>query len=260
EVMALWQIYGLNLSEFYGQTETGGAIISAQGPYFPRPGHVGVPPTGWEVKLSENGEIVIRGEDIFECYLNNPDLTKEVIDEEGWLHSGDVGEWTPEGNLKIIDRARDIIVTSGGKTLSPTFMENILRSSPYINEAVIFGHNRKYISALIEIDFDTVSGWARINNISYTGFTSLVENPNTKKLIGVEIEKANQELARVEQIKTFRIIPKILDPEEDGEPVTPTRKVKRELMYDKFRDLVESMYSNREESMVASEIGDLLTT
>lgn len=260
EVMALWQIYGLNLSEFYGQTETGGAIISAQGPYFPRPGHVGVPPKGWEVKLSENGEIMIRGEDIFECYLNNPDLTKEVIDEEGWLHSGDVGEWTPEGNLKIIDRARDIIVTSGGKTLSPTSMENILRSSPYINEAVIFGHNRKYISALIEIDFDTVSDWARINNISYTGFTSLVENPNTKKLIGVEIEKANQELARVEQIKTFRIIPKILDPEEDGEPVTPTRKVKRELMYDKFRDLVESMYSNREESMVASEIGDLLTT
>lgn len=260
EVMALWQIYGLNLSEFYGQTETGGAIISAQGPYFPRPGHVGVPPSGWDVKLSENGEIMIRGEDIFECYLNNPDLTKEVIDQEGWLHSGDVGEWTPEGNLKIIDRARDIIVTSGGKTLSPTFIENILRSSPYINEAVIFGHNRNYISALVEIDFETVSDWARINNISYTGFTSLVENPNTAKLIAVEIERANQELARVEQIKTFRIIPKILDPEEDGEPVTPTRKVKRELMYDKFSELVESMYSDKEERMVASEVGDLLTT
>ena len=260
EVMALWQIYGLNLSEFYGQTETGGAIISAQGPYFPRPGHVGVPPSGWEVKLSENGEIMIRGEDIFEYYLNNPDLTKEVIDQEGWLHSGDVGEWTPEGNLKIIDRARDIIVTSGGKTLSPTFIENILRSSHYINEAVIFGHNRNYISALIEIDFETVSDWARINNISYTGFTSLVENPSTAKLIAVELERANQELARVEQIKTFRIIPKILDPEEDGEPVTPTRKVKRELMYDKFSELVESMYSDKEERMVASEVGDLLTT
>lgn len=259
EVMALWQIYGVNLSEFYGQTETGGAIISAQGPYFPRPGHVGIPPAGWEVRLSENGEIHVRGNDIFECYLNNPDMTNEVVDQEGWLHTGDVGEWTPDGTLKIIDRARDIIVTSGGKTLSPTYIENILRSSAYISEAVVFGHNRKYVSALIEIDFETVSDWARFNNISYTGFTSLAQHPEIKKFIGAEIEKANQEIARVEQVKTFRIIPKELDPEEDGEPVTPTRKIKRGLMYEKFRDLVESMYSDKEERLVASEIGDLLT-
>ena len=259
EVMALWQIYGVNVSEFYGQTETGGAIISAQGSYFPRPGNVGKPPDGWEVRLSENGEILVRGEDTFEGYLNSPELTCEVMDSEGWLHTGDVGKWTPDGNLKIIDRVRDIIVTSGGKTLSPTYIENALRSSNYISEAVVFGHNRKYISALIEIDFETVSDWARFNNIPYTGFTSLVNHPEIIKLIGVEMEKVNRDLSRVEQIKTFRIIPKELDPKEDGEPVTPTRKVKRQLMYEKFKDLVESMYSDMEEGLVVSKIGDLLT-
>ena len=259
EVMALWQIYGVALSEIYGQTETGGAIITGQGEAFPRPGNIGVPPSGWEVRLGENGEILVKGEDIFEGYWNKPDLTKEVIDEEGWLHTGDVGEWTPEGNLKIVDRVRDFIVTSGGKTLSPTYIENALRSSPYISEAVVFGHNRKYISALIEIDFETVSAWARLNNITYTGFTSLADHAGIFKLIATEIEKTNQDLARVEQVKRFRIIPKELDPEEEGEPITPTRKVKRELMYEKFGTLVETMYSDKEERLVAAEIGDVLT-
>ena len=258
EVMVLWQVYGVNVSEFYGQTETGGAVICSQGPYFPRPGNVGLPPAGWEVRLSENGEILVRGNDIFECYLNNPELTSEVLDRDGWLHTGDEGEWTLDGKLKIVDRARDIIVTSGGKTLSPTYIENALRSNPYISEAVVFGHNRKYISALIEINFETVSDWARFNNIYYTGFTSLARHPEIIKFIGAEIEKTNQDLSRVEQVKTFRIIPKELAPEQDGEPVTPTRKVKRKLMYEKFRDLVESMYSDKEERLVASEIGDLL--
>lgn len=259
EVMALWQIYGVALSEIYGQTETGGAVITGQRKAFPRPGNIGVPPSGWEVKLDQNGEILVKAEDIFECYWNKPELTKEVIDEERWLHTGDVGEWTPEGNLKIVDRIRDFIVTSGGKTLSPTYIENALRSSPYISEAVIFGHNRKYISALIEIDFETVSAWARLNNITYTGFTSLADHSETFELIGAEIEKNNQDLARVEQVKRFRIIPKELDPEEEGEPITPTRKVKRELMYEKFGTLVEAMYSDKEERLVTAEVGDVLT-
>ncbi len=259
EVMALWQIYGLNLSEFYGQTETGGAIIAAQEGDFPRPGHVGVPPAGWEVKLSEDGEILVKGKDLFECYLNNPEGTKEVLDSDGWLHTGDVGEWTPDGNLKIIDRARDIIVTSGGKTISPTYVENCLRAIPYISEAVVFGHKRKYLTALIEIDFETVSDWARSNDIPYTGFTSLTEHPEIVEMVGSTIEKASEDLARVEQVKTFRIIPKELDPEDEDEPITPTRKIKRELIYERFKDLVESMYSDREERLVASEVGDLLT-
>jgi len=170
-----------------------------------------------------------------------------------------VGEWTPDGNLKIIDRARDIIVTSGGKTLSPTYVENCLRAVPYISEAVVFGHQRKYLTALIEIDFETVSDWARSNDIPYTGFTSLTEHPEIVGMIGSAIGKACEDLARVEQVKTFRIIPKELDPEDEDEPITPTRKIKRELIYERFKDLVESMYSDREERLVASEVGDLLT-
>jgi long-chain acyl-CoA synthetase len=258
EVMGLWQIYGVSLAEMYGQTETAGAIIAGQRGRFPRPGNIGVPPAGWEVKFGENNEILVKANDIFEGYWNKPEQTQEVLDKEGWLHTGDVGEWTPEGNLKIVDRVRDIIVTSGGKTLSPTYIENSLRSSAYISEAVVFGHNRKYISALIEIDFDTVSAWARLNNIAYTGFTSLCQHPEVLKLIGAEIENSNQDLARVEQIKTFRVMPKELDPEEEGEPITPTRKVKRELMYKKFQPLIDSMYSDKEEKLVASEIGNLL--
>jgi long-chain acyl-CoA synthetase len=257
EVTALWQIYGLNVSEFYGQTETGGAIIAAQTGHFPRPGDVGFPPSCWEVILDDNGEILVRGEDVFEGYWKNPEKTREVLDVNGWLHTGDVGEYTPGGSLKIVDRVRDIIVTSGGKTISPTYVENALRASPYISEVVVFGHSRNYLSALIEIDFDTISSWARLNNVTYTGFTNLAEKPQVLELIDAEIVKANQDLARVEQVKTFRVIPKELDPEEEGEPVTPTRKVKRHLMYDKFQDLVESMYSSGEKRRVASEIGDL---
>jgi long-chain acyl-CoA synthetase len=258
EVAALWQIYGINLSEFYGQTETGGAIIAAQGDQFPKPGDVGRPPSGWELLLGDSGEILIRGNDIFEGYWKAPEQTAKVIDANGWLHTGDVGAFTQEGNLRIVDRLRDIIVTSGGKTISPTYIENALRASPYISEAVIFGHNRKYVSALIEIDDDAVSAWARLNNVTYGGFNSLVESNEVINLIGAEINRINGDLARVEQVKIFRILPKLLDPEEEGEPVTPTRKIKRQLMYEKFKHLVESMYSSLEETRLASEVGDLL--
>jgi long-chain acyl-CoA synthetase len=120
-----------------------------------------------------------------------------------------------------------------------------------VAEVVVFGHGRKYLTALVEIDADTVADWARSHDVPYTGFTSLAHNPDVVRLIGTEIERANGELARAEQIKDFRILPKALDPEEDGEPVTPTRKVKRHLMYERFKPLVESMYDDREERLIA---------
>jgi long-chain acyl-CoA synthetase len=161
--------------------------------------------------------------------------------------------------LKLVDRARDFIVTAGGKTLSPSYIENVLRASPYISEAMVIGHARKYLTALIEIDFETVADWARNHDVAYTGFTSLAENPAVRKLISGEIERANVELARVETIKAFRILPKVLDPEEEGEPVTPTRKLKRAQMLERFKGLVESMYDDREERLVAQAAGSVLT-
>jgi long-chain acyl-CoA synthetase len=125
---------------------------------------------------------------------------------------------------------------------------------------MVYGHARRYLTALVEIDFDAVADWARANTVAYTGFTSLAQHARVESLIGAEIERANGELARVEQVKRFRILPKALDPEEEGEPVTPTRKVKRTQMYQRFAALVESMYDDREEKLVAAQVGSMLTS
>ena len=257
ETAALWQVWGVNLVEVYGQTEEAGAIISGQRGPFPRPGDVGEVASGWELRLAEDGEILLRGPHTFEGYWGNPAATREVLDADGWLHTGDVGELR-DGVLRLVDRARDFIVTAGGKTLSPSTIENALRASPYVGEAMVIGHGRKYVTALVEIDFDTVADWARLNDVSYTGFTSLATHPRVQDLIGAEIARANETLARVEQVKAFRILPRMLDPEDEGEPVTPTRKLKRGLMVQRFSDLVESMYDTREERLVQAGVEGLL--
>ena len=257
ETAALWQIWGVNTLEIYGQTEEAGAIIAGQKGPFGRPGSVGSVAAGIEIRFGEANEILVRGPHIFGGYWNNPEATRAVLDAAGWLHTGDVGE-LQEGNLRLVDRARDFIVTSGGKTLSPSTIEGLLRASPYVAEAMVIGHSRKYLTALIEIDFDTVAEWARSRDIAYTGFTSLAQHPAVTQLLAGEVERANVQLARVEQLKAFRVLPKALDPEEEGEPVTPTRKVKRALMLERFRELVESMYDDREERFVAAGVGNTL--
>ena len=250
----LWHMYGVNVVEMYGQTEEAGGIISGQRGPFPRPGNVGTPVDGLDVRLAEDGEVLVRGPDLFESYWRNEDATADVKGADGWLRTGDVGEWR-DGALRLVDRARDFIVTSGGKTISPSFIENALRASPYVAEAVVFGHGRKYLTVIIEIDFETVADWARANDVAYTGFTSLAAHPRIENLIKAEIDKANTDLARVEQIKGFRILPKALDPEEEGEPVTPTRKVKRKLMYERFNTLIEDMYDDSEDRLIAAGTG-----
>ena len=254
ETMALWHIYGVNVVEMYGQTEEAGGIVAGQRGPFPHPGNVGTPADGLEVSLGPDSEILVRGPDLFEGYWRNPQATREVLGEDGWLRTGDIGKWH-DGNLRLVDRARDFIVTAGGKTISPSFIENALRACPYIAEAIVFGHGRKYLTAIVEIDFDTVADWARANDVAYSGFTSLTVHPRIVGLMEDEIAKANETLARVEQIKQFCILPKALNPEEEDEPVTPTRKVKRKLMYERFRDLVEAMYDDSEELLIAASAG-----
>jgi long-chain acyl-CoA synthetase len=185
------------------------------------------------VRLSDSGEILVRCPDHFDGYWNQPDATREIVDAESWLHTGDVGAWS-DGRLRLVDRARDFIVTSGGKTISPSLIENLLRASPYVVEAVVFGHERKYLTAVVEIDFDTVADWARSRDVAYTGFTSLAQHAEVVRLIRSEIDKVNRE------------------------PVTPTRKVKRKLMYDRFRALVDGMYDDSEERRLAAEVGEAL--
>jgi long-chain acyl-CoA synthetase len=259
ETAALWHIYGVNVVEMYGQTEEAGGIIAGQRGRFPRPGNVGTPVEGLEVRLAHDGEILVRGPDLFDRYWRADQATREVKGADGWLRTGDVGEWR-DGSLRLIDRARDFIVTAGGKTISPSLIENALRASPYIAEAIVFGHGKKYLTAILEIDFDTVADWARANDVAYTGFTSLTAHPRVERLIRTELDKVNRNLARVEQVKSFRILPKALDPEEEGEPVTPTRKVKRKLMYQRFQVLIDAMYDDSEERLIAASTGDVLTS
>ncbi len=258
ETMAVWHMLGVNVCEMYGQTETAGGIIAGQRGPFPRPGDVGTVPEGFEVRLADDGEILVRSPDLFEGYWNNPEASHAVLGADGWMRTGDVGEWRDGTALRLVDRARDFLVTSGGKTISPSFIENALRASPYLAEVVVFGHARKYLVALIEIDFETVADWARAHDVAYTGFTSLAQHPQVQGLIRRETDKANAQLSRVEQIKAFRILPKALDPEEEGEPVTPTRKVKRQAMYERFKPLIEEMYADGEERLLAESAADAL--
>ncbi|HYS47278.1 MAG TPA: AMP-binding protein, partial [Xanthobacteraceae bacterium] len=255
DTMALWQMWGVNVVEGYGQTETGGALISAQRGPFPRPGNVGSVVRGFDVRLADDGEILVRGPDLFEGYWGKPEATRAAIDADGYLHTGDVGEWHGD-HLKIVDRARDFIVTAGGKTVAPANIETVMRASPYVAEVVVYGHGQKYLTALVEIDFEAVADWARSNDVAYTGFTSLAAHRQVEQLIAGEIARLNQTLGRVEQIKRFRILPKALDPEEEGEPVTPTRKVKRAQMQRRFAALIDSMYDDREQRLVAAEVGE----
>ncbi len=252
-VAALWQAWGVNLCEAYGQTETGGALVSGQrGPY-PPPGDVGAVAPNMTVELDADGEILVSAAEFFGGYWRDPEATRALY-REGKLATGDVGEWTTGRALKLVDRKKDILVTAGGKNVSPSHVENRLRASPYISEAAVFGEARKYLVALLEADGETVAEWARERGVVHTGYASLVAHPDVVGLIEAEVKRANDELTRVEQVKAFRLLPRELDPELEGEPVTPTRKVKRRLMAERYSALVESMYVDDEERRIAAEV------
>ena len=159
---------------------------------------------------------------------------------DGWLHTGDVGEIDADGDLRITDRKKDIIITAGGKNIAPSELENRLKFSPYIKEAIVIGDRRKYLTCLIQIELENVDHWAQINRIAYTNYKSLATHPEVNKLIQAEVDKTNSNFARVETVKKFTILDKELD--QDDEELTATMKVKRAIIEKKFKDLIESMY------------------
>jgi long-chain acyl-CoA synthetase len=192
-----------------------------------------------EVKIAPDGEILVKGPGIFKGYFKNPEATAETL-KEGWLHSGDVGELDGDGFLKITDRKKDLIITAGGKNIAPQNIENQLKFSPYINDAIVIGDRRKFIAALIAIDEENVIKYAQDNKIQFGTYSSLTQAPEIKQLIQKEVDRVNKMLAQVEQVKKFTIIPKKLY-EEDGE-VTPTMKVKRRYINETYKDIIEKMY------------------
>ncbi len=238
EVLKFFMSIGVPLFEAYGMTENC-AYATSNSPENIKIGTVGIPAHGVELKLADDGEILIRSGGVFKGYFKDDQATSETIDKDGWLHTGDVGIY--EGDfVKIIDRKRDIIITSGGKNVSPSEIENKIKVSPFIKEAIVIGDRRKFLSVLIGIEFDTVSNWALRKNIPHTTYRDLSEKQEVKDLVWKEISKAN-ELTSSLEVREFRMIPKELDHEE-GE-LTATQKVKRNVLIDQFSDLIEEMYS-----------------
>ena len=255
-VASLWQAWGVNVCEAYGQTETGGALVSGQrGPY-PRPGDVGTAAPNVELRIDANGEVLVRGADLFAGYWRDEAATAAAY-RDGWLTTGDLAERLPDGAVRLVDRKKDILITAGGKNVSPSQIETCLRASPYISEAAVFGEGRKYLAALLELDYETVAEWARARGLAHAGYASLAAHPDVAVLLQAELERVNAGLARVEQVKAFRVLPRELDPEQEGEPVTPTRKVKRRLMLERYQDLVESMFASDEERRITAEVAAL---
>ena len=248
KIQETWEIWGVNVRNLYGITE--GGYVLCQRAAFPSPADGGVAIFPREVQLGSDGELMVRGPGLFRGYWRNDEGTRATMQDE-WLTTGDIAEDNGQGEFRIVDRKKDIMITSGGKNIAPSEIESLLKGSPYISEVALVGDGRKFVTALIEIDFGSVSEWARQNKIIYTSFQSLVSHSQVVDLIGREIERVNSRLARVEQVKKFRILPKELDPEEGD--TTPTRKIKRKHLYALFGELIEGMY----EEVPAAEAGQV---
>ncbi|MGH9039406.1 MAG: AMP-dependent synthetase/ligase, partial [Acidimicrobiia bacterium] len=207
-------------------------------------GTVGEAHDGIEVRVDDHsGEILTRHPGVFAGYWRNEEATAATVEGDGWLRTGDVGEWVDGTHLRITDRIKDIIITAGGKNIAPSEIENALKASPYIKEAIVIGDKRSYLTALIGIELDTVGDWAQRRGLPYTTYRDLGEKPDVLKLVQGVIDEVNARFAQVETVKKFRMLGKELDHEE-GE-LTATQKVKRSAIAERFSDLVESMYGSR---------------
>ena len=239
DLIAWYWAMGVRMYEVYGQTENAG-LATSNNPGMLKIGTIGQVEPGTELKLSTRGEILLRGPHVFKGYLNKPEKTAEAL-QGGWLHTGDVGAIDSQGFVRITDRMKDIIITAGGKNITPSEIENELKFSPYISDAVVIGDKRHYLTCLIMIDHDNVVKFAQEKNVPFTNYASLCRAPQVQELIAHEVEVANKKFARVETIKKFRLIDQLLTAED--EELTPTMKLKRSLVEKKYGALIQDMYA-----------------
>jgi long-chain acyl-CoA synthetase len=231
---------GVPMLEVWGMTETCGASTGMP-PTRIKPGSIGPAANYNEVRIDEStGEILVRGKNVFMGYLNQPEKTAETIDKDGWLHTGDVGSMDADGYFKITDRMKDIIITAGGKNITPSELENELKFSPYITDAVVIGDKKPYLTVIIMIDQENIEKYAQDHDVPFSNYASLTRAPEVQALIQEELERVNKKFARVEQIKRFWLLDTQLSAED--EELTPTMKLKRKLVQTKYAPQIEAMY------------------
>ncbi|MDH0094333.1 long-chain fatty acid--CoA ligase [Achromobacter mucicolens] len=237
DVVRYFRTLGVPLIEVYGLTESAGMIFG-QHPDRVKVGTVGEAILGVEWRIGESGELLVRGDMVFQGYYKNPEATADTV-RDGWLHTGDVVA-QDDGRVRIVDRLKDIMITAGGKNLTPSEIENAVKGSPYVKECIVIADGRKYVTALIQLEFDTVGKWAESRRIAFTHFRSLAECQQVRELVQQEVTRANAGLAPVSQIKRFHLLTKELD-HDDGE-VTATMKVRRASIYRAYANDIESLY------------------
>ncbi len=231
---------GVPMLEVWGMTESCGASTGMP-PSRIKPGSIGTAANYNEVRIdAATGEILVRGDNVFMGYLNQPEKTAETIDAEGWLHTGDVGSMDADGYFKITDRMKDIIITAGGKNITPSELENELKFSPYITDAVVVGDKKPYLTVIIMIDQENIEKYAQDNDVPFSNYSSLTRAPEVQALIQQELDRVNKKFARVEQIKKFWLLDTQLSAED--EELTPTMKLKRKLVQTKYAPQIEAMY------------------
>jgi long-chain acyl-CoA synthetase len=240
ELVKWYLSIGVPMLEVWGMTETTGAATGMP-PTKIKPGSIGTAANFCEVRIDKDtNEILVRGKSVFAGYLNQPEKTAETIDKDGWLHTGDVGSVDEEGYFRITDRMKDIIITAGGKNVTPSEFENELKFSPYITDAVVIGDKRPYLTVIILIDQENVEKFAQDGDIPFSNYASLCKAPQVQELIQGEIDKINKKFARVEQVKKFFLLENQLTAED--EELTPTMKLKRKLIQQKYSTQIEAMY------------------
>jgi long-chain acyl-CoA synthetase len=243
EVIEFFQALGIRLWEGWGMTEcTVGATYNPLDRI--KNGTVGVADPGVEMKIGDDGEVLLRGGNLMKGYYKDPEKTAETIDAEGWLHTGDVGEIDPDGYLRIVDRKKELIITAGGKNISPANLEALLKQHPLVGQAAVIGDRRPYVSALIVLDGEVAPVWARKAGIEFTSLAALAGDPAVHDEIQKAVEETNRHVSQVEGIKRFTILPAEWTPETDE--LTPTLKLKRRVITQKYADAIEDMYEREQ--------------
>ena len=231
---------GLRVLDIYGMSETSGAVTMNTLSEF-RLGTVGRPEAGVEMRIADDGEILTRGPLNTPGYLNLPERTAELLDADGWLHTGDIGSLDPDGFLSVVDRKKELIITSGGENISPAAVENQLVAHPLIGQALSYGDRRPYVVALLTLDGDVAPAWARAHGIEASSLAELAEEPAVLQAVGEAVAAANERLARVQQVKKWRLLP--VEWTAESEELTPTLKLKRRVVHAKYADVIDALYA-----------------